>query len=469
MTKPHMAARTLGTVAAGLVFTVFFAIPSYAQNDLEIMVNGPWTYVADPNPSLDNSKSRIVLVAPSDGQHVAYSWSGPDASMEHSLGATPPDNKALLLPSDSTNHVANLYYADFSGRNLVALGPPDEEPGMAYSPQKTVAKTDINNILYTPTKAQERYAISLPVPDYVRTYVGPYGKGLAESKIGVGGVARKTPPAPFTTWMILHYNVAGDPTKMAIKVTLLKASGGNLVADRSVPVETDNGRSAITFLLAETKPCLPNDSVCFNYSEQECDELSGQSFAETTGLWVLPEYARFPVQLDGMGNQDSWNYDFDYCSASHGSDVDGARTLRQQAEDRNRDILQQIEDLNGELNTLLLQQTTFVVSLNATKKKESTTLEVNKGLDTLRAEFAKDFPRGVPDEVKHALNCTSDVVKGLHPIGCPASLEQVIKEYFQVSGRFGDRDGPLADPGKGSADCHSAQMAIDGILNGLQQ
>jgi hypothetical protein len=255
---------------------------------------------------------------------------------------------------------------------------------------------------------------------------------------------------------------------MKINVSLLKTNGGSLVADRSVPVEADNGRSGISFLLAESKPCLPNDSVCFNYSEQECDELSGQSFAETTGLWVLPEYARFPVQLDGMGNQDSWNYDFDYCSPSHGSDVDGARKLRQQAEDRNRDILQQIENLNSELNTLLLQQTTFVVSLKATGEKESPTLEVNKGLETLTAEFAKDFPRGVPDEVNHALRCTSDIVNGLHPMGCPASLELVIKEYFQVKSRFGDRDGPLADPGKGSADCHSAQMAIDGILNGLQ-
>ena len=55
-------------------------------------------------------------------------------------------------------------------------------------------------------------------------------------------------------------------------------------------------------------------------------------------------------------------------------------------------------------------------------------------------------------------------------MGCPASLELVIKEYFQVKDRFGDRDGPLADPGKGGADCHSAQMAIDGIsspCNGL--
>jgi len=55
-------------------------------------------------------------------------------------------------------------------------------------------------------------------------------------------------------------------------------------------------------------------------------------------------------------------------------------------------------------------------------------------------------------------------------MGCPASLELVIKKYFQVKGRFGDRDGPLADPGKGGADCHSAQMAIDGIsspCNGL--
>jgi hypothetical protein len=51
----------------------------------------------------------------------------------------------------------------------------------------------------------------------------------------------------------------------------------------------------------------------------------------------------------------------------------------------------------------LFLQTTFVVSLKATGEKESTTLEVNKGLEALTAEFAKDFPRGVHDEVNRAL------------------------------------------------------------------
>jgi hypothetical protein len=445
----HLAARPFATIAAVLIVALSGAVPSFGQ-DLLIMVSGPWSYIEEPKPHLDGTSPRIVLIAPYDldktlpppphPTHMAYYYPGPNASMDYARSLP---NLPYFSPSDNQNQ--NIYYIDFDGRASAGLAP-DERHAKPFHPRNQVSDNLLKQMVYAP--AQQRYAISLPKPDYVRTYDGyTYGNGLAEAKISAGNVANAT-PTRYTTWMVLHYTASSIPSQMRISLLTTYDPHGHPSPLSTVAVTTATGRSAISIVLMETHPCLPGDTACWHLGERVCDELSLRSFGESAALWKLSEHARFPRQLDQMGTQDEGSYNLIDCVDT--KNLEKVRSLQEEAEVRNAAIVKRIVEINH---------------LTDPSLDKGALAEDLKSLDAL---FSAE-PGGTPPEVANALVCTKALLDKEDVISrCSADVKNVrdaVQKYF----RFGDpmtnvSDGLVTSYGKGSADCHSPQIDINNAL-----
>jgi hypothetical protein len=143
-------------------------------SDVAVWVDGPWAYTDDPRDS-----TRIVLIAPE-----------PTAA-NHFVPAIGHKGGALEISPDSTIQITNL------SSNPCPTCSND-------NPYR--AKVDRQRLLDLLKSKKDRYAISLPKPDYYEEGVGQ------ESKVGTiwwgkcypactGSSTRKS----FTTQVILHY------------------------------------------------------------------------------------------------------------------------------------------------------------------------------------------------------------------------------------------------------------------------
>ncbi len=310
-----------GGIVLIFLATMIFSGSAQAQSqDFQIMVNGPWSYVLDPQPDKDlHSKgllgeNRIVLIAPSD-HHCAYVFSGPDATSWPSSLCDQPTG--LLSPSSSAKIA--FYYLDFtSSVQDHSLGEPGEEAPQLYAPSQIVPAATIDRVLNNPVPSNPRYAISLPMPDYISTYTGDYGSGFAESKVKVGHINYKTLRHEYTTWLVLHYSV-----NQPLKFVGLYSDGSVGSAVVTVPVTSDYNRSGISIAAFD-------DSMG---SDTYCDYMSVKTFSSSAKMWGLHEHVRFPEELDDAGTQNTgfYHYDCDEGMASYGDaakqqgDVEGSR------------------------------------------------------------------------------------------------------------------------------------------------
>jgi len=253
------------------------------------MVNGPWDYVLDPEPERNGGPpedDRIVLVAPA--MHIAGMKAVHSASIFWGRDAT-VENPPSIPVNPSEHGKLALYYVDF---NRIAPNLDrtvnTEEPPKLYHPQQSVSLARIRHILYDDSVA--RYAISLPMPDYVSTYTGEYGTGFAESKISTGNVTNGMPPQNYTIWMVLHYTTSVQSPPFYQRVddgpsSVLKNKAE--IPKTGIPPDELDG---LSIRLAE-------DLQDYN---DPCDAVSGESFSDSMQMWHLPEHARFPVVRDGI-------------------------------------------------------------------------------------------------------------------------------------------------------------------------
>lgn len=287
--------------------TLLFSGSAQAQShDLQIMVSGPWSYVRDPQPEKDKHSngllgdSRIILIAPA-AHHCAYVFSGPDAtnwpsSVCHQLPGR--------LSANSSSDVA-LYYLDFPA--IVQdhlMGEPSEEAPQLYAPSQ-VSQDTIKQVLNNPDPLHQRYAISLPMPDYISTYTGDYGSGFAESKVKVGHISYKTPRRDYTVWLVLHYSVNKSPTSLSLYLYDNASANSGL----AVPVTLDENRSGISI-------------VAFDGgmdSDTRCDKMSVDTFSQSAEIWGLQEHVRFPEELDDAGTQNKGFFHYDCAERSAAS------------------------------------------------------------------------------------------------------------------------------------------------------
>ena len=264
-----------------LLLTTFgpWAAPLFGQ-DLQIMVNGPWSYATDPA-----QPDRIFLVAPKSNHHKTYIFVGTDADQ---------------LAEQTELPQPGLYTLDFDRGGTPINNPTDGEGAAIYS--ATVDRSRVSDVLKgkAPTNppAPQPYVISLPRPDSYTTFVDPNGnyEGFSESKVYTSSQAhnspKSVPPQLYTTWMVLHYGVKGFPNTAT-------ATGPN----GSTTYTTTKSLPGISIVSGDPRK---------NPHDNKCDYVSLESLNDQTALWNLStRYAHFPLQtLIPRGKQIHYHYDY---------------------------------------------------------------------------------------------------------------------------------------------------------------
>lgn len=284
--------QTLGKLVLLFLIAGAVATPTLAQTEVQIMASGSWDFVEEPAPEKDPTSAgqaldRIVLIAPHDDSHAFYIFSGDNATK---FAATNP-------PPSITDH--GIYYFDI--QNLI--------PSAGHKPQTSdtlplnwsnlqpvaqpVSISKIRSVLYTP--ANQRFAVSLPKPDYYTTYSGAWGPGLSESKVDVLPISNQS-PSKFTTWMVLHYWVSAAPK--AILTARLDKDFTHPVT-LNAPAFSIDSNGATTATVSAISIVMGAAGTENDFS---CDSISQSSFDLSSKLWNWTRFARFPEE-DKSGNQ----------------------------------------------------------------------------------------------------------------------------------------------------------------------
>ncbi|HEY6767268.1 MAG TPA: hypothetical protein VI386_21120 [Candidatus Sulfotelmatobacter sp.] len=266
--------------AFSFCLTLVLAGPLFAQQDLQIMLNGPWAYYA-PDP---NNGNNIVLVTPVSPHHKTYIFGG--------------TNAADLV--DQTPAAPGVYTIKFSRDGGVL---PDNTP--KESPLVCTASSPASQAKLVaqgkPPSGVPVYVISVPKPDGYTTYTSPTRdfEGYSESKVYASDSSKKRgesiPPALYTTWMVLHYGFKNVPS------TITGSGPGG-----AFTLSTNDTPSGVSIVASD-----PHKET----GDNECDYISLESFSLQRDLWGTDlKYARFPKEsINPPGPQLHYHYDYDGC------------------------------------------------------------------------------------------------------------------------------------------------------------
>jgi hypothetical protein len=290
MTHTCLHSQFLTRLAFLLVGALLVAGHSTAQtSEVQIMVNGSWDYVEDPNPGKDPNSAgrnldRIVIVAPQTHSHGAFVFSGNDASKFLNMSVMPPQPIYRQLAT-------GIYYLDIanlapkSGHKLTST---DLNPSN-YINAQFVRIGKISAVLYEPDAEKPRVAISLPEPDYYSTYSGK--RSFSESKVDTKPIVHQK-PHKYTTWMVLHYWVNSSATSATLTAILDDQSA---FSTPPLMFHNDFGSSIPPGISVVMGAAYGANNRC-------CDTFSKDSFDHSSTLWGLTRYAQFPEE-DMTGNQ----------------------------------------------------------------------------------------------------------------------------------------------------------------------
>src|SRR6185437_792083 len=213
---------------------------SFAQSEVEIMVSGPWAYVADP----DNTK-RIVIIAPDAPHHGPVTiFSGEDAAQY--ANQIKPFNGSL-----------GSYNLDFATDCTSTQHPPDTYHIGGVSPDA------VRKLIKGPGG---RYAISLPIPcSYTVDQSSRFKIDSTDPT--------KAPDVSYANLMILHYSLTGD----ANAVISGAPDGGQPVKDtRAFSSLHDGDPPAISIVFGTDSPWD---------TDPDCDSTSNISFRKAIALF----------------------------------------------------------------------------------------------------------------------------------------------------------------------------------------
>ena len=281
-----------------LLATTSFAVPCLAQNEFQVIVNGPWAYY--------KQNGRLYLIAPGKSSHNVYIYGGTDvgawASSKPVCTATHSDP---LCPISQGTYMFDPKNADFKPGPLSTIA--GDQP-VLYDGSS--AKTDPGTVI-GPSQTSN-YVISLPLPnakDFAATTYddqdSPF-EGYSESRVWKGSptkaLAQAAPPTLYTTIMVLHYGLGTNPIPPSL--TLSKPVNGSSTISTTAPTGSPQG---VTIVAGDT------DS---NARYLECDDVSLMSSKEREMLWNTGYSALFPEEVDQTGLQ-SHHYQFDDCLGTH--------------------------------------------------------------------------------------------------------------------------------------------------------
>ncbi len=354
-------------------------------------------------------------------------------------------------------NVYELDFPDSTARQFVKALPEENE--LVYQTSTNVLPSTIQSVLYPNTMSIQRYAISLPLPDFTRTYSGQWVPAVAETKIGQTDPGPSTPWSSYSTWTVLHYEFKNNarPTQMNVTLNNKPAS--------PIPASSTTGDSHFGISIAlMASPLCPGGGyypACsfpqppLQWSDNpECDSLSGLSFALAAKMWSLSEYARFPIEKDANGNQESGNYDYT-CPAASKATLDEIAALV--------DLRGALASLENHLG-INLKYSTSISQRTTTKQGDESALtpsftEISRDLTTIfdshvPANVASDFYCACKDERQSESLCTLPAT--ISPACSPGNDKA--KAYVEALEK-----GLQAFTGgdKGSSDCHAAQISIN--------
>jgi hypothetical protein len=200
--------------------------------------------------------------------------------------------------------------------------------------------------------------------------------------------------------------------------------------------------------------------------------LSGFSFALSAELWGLGEYARFPEEKDARGNQDFGNYDYDDCSPYNSANVANVRSLQQKVARHNfavADTAKAIEAIQASLEADIKVKSAKPAHRSKLKEAKDSPLSVAFGKIATGLELL--FPQGIPAKVVEAYYCVckDTAVNGnscpqlTQPSETTLSCSPDGQPYLKTIEDAIALD-PIDPTDKGSADCHSPQISINGAI-----
>jgi len=500
MTRTSLAGHIFAKIAALLSLAVLSVLSSQAQtHHVEIMVNGPWTFVAYSNPNISNGAKRLYLVAGWNKYHFVSIGTGTDARMSTLM--TSISNGTSLNPicpggpADKTTCLSakkqNLYLADFDS-NQTGTSPLADETEALYSASSS---QDIGTVLLNPTAS--RYAISLPWPNHIHTYSGDFGPGISEAKIQQNAdPTYGTAIAQYATWTVLSYDVqpknvnvktytATDQTPFSIKISAGDTDrSGAPLGSTPKPIK----RYGISISLLEAPLCdssvpgkilyypedCPTDSTfSVPLDDQECDTLSSLSFAQSAAVWNLPEHARFPSEQDEMGTQGPWSYDYS-CLASYGSNLQNLEAqedkvvsfnlemadlaLKITALKRNLALIDNQKPESGQVPGRSLAPESTIKLFNDISKDLNASDNANlfSSENATRQNLADDLYCACEAATSDKSNCQS--FKSSHECKAISDATEPAKHFITAATAY------VTANDKGSSDCHAAQMSINGAI-----
>jgi len=340
----------LKAAATVFVLACFFLKPLWAQNsEVLILVNGPWSYVEDPD-----KPTRVVLIVPySDHHGPAIIYSGPDAA--HYGG------KTSFLPGTYNLEINNVKCGDHPSSSAQAYAVPVDVAAVI-----TKVIKDPNYMPNIP-----RYTISLPKPCYYTSEYARWSK--------VGKQLTGTQSTKYTVSMALHYQVSPQVTSAIFSG---KAADGSITYNNTeIAFKKDNsGKAGISVVMAAP----------MSGSSRECDSHSREAFENTKLLFNLDLYAQYP-KLRSDGSQSSVYSNNPNCTSKAQLGMEMTRM------DIAPKLLVQIEQLEAYINqTLDYQDNDPLQTLNS----------VNDGIKQI-------WPDKVPDVVKRELEVATNLVAEL--------------------------------------------------------
>lgn len=270
-----ISARQLSKVVLPLLVAVLL-VPKPAtaqQNEIQIMVNGPWAYVPSLTPAPPPPPGAIIIATPLIPNHKLLVFSGEDADQfpHASTGSEVPTKGAYKLAFQKAN-LANC--------NLIPPKPSTLEP----SPfSLTVKSGDASGVIMGTLNG---FAITLPTPCYATNY--------ADSRSRIDPTTIDPDPhkppleGEYTIWRVLHYSVDTPGTAIASITGGAQPLSVNFVANDALDVP------AISIVMGD-----PHG----NDTNTRCDSLSVDSFQKETALFLNQTlHVQFP-RLVAPGTQ----------------------------------------------------------------------------------------------------------------------------------------------------------------------
>jgi hypothetical protein len=403
--------RTLGKVGFSLFSIAVLSVALTAQTtEVQIMVAGPWDYVQDPN-----DQNRVIVVVPAAPHHARPQiFPGGDVTNY-------PNQPALEQ---------GLYRVDIcdQANNNCSFPQQPVKPCTnckPYRPAKQVLDVDINAYL----SHTNRYAISLPKPYEYTTSPDPDGLSqsiISDKPITDTGVVPDPLAGDYTTWMVLHYQVTGNPVAL-----LSGTSDDGTVTYKNKPSAFvgASGTPAISIIQE------PADRL----NDKWCDKYSAESFHHANMNWKLNLYALFP-ELTGIQGEKQYRDHFHY-------------TCPQTVTSQGSADLRSSRDYRKMLNALLLVSNFFAGAKDVNRKDALAGLDAaSKSMNALSMRFGSQdsldkimkffsFLQELVERKKEARNLSADDKSKL--------FEILIQLHSEMAG---------------ATDCRKAQMSINGII-----